>query len=116
MKSLSRLLVQHHDVLPYRRADGTAPIVVALPDDAVGDVNGWVQEVGGCANVILAERNGFSVSTWDVDALPTDDTIDLHHDSSMAMLRAWADLSPSGSASFNVLTSVAQAKEIAYQF
>lgn len=115
MKSISRLLARR-DIFPIRREDGTAPIVITLPDDTIGEVSQWVKETGGCANVILADRNGFSISVWDDDALPTDDAIDLYAHTNMAMLRAWTGIKPDGIASFNVIASVAQAKELAYQF
>lgn len=115
MKSLSRLLA-HDDILPVRRTDNTAPIVVALPDDAVGDVNEWVTEAGGCANVILAERDGFYIWAWDVDGIETIDTIDVHHHTTMIMLQLWLTQNPDAVASFNVLASAARAEELAYQF
>ncbi|MEW2459801.1 hypothetical protein [Microbacterium sp. K41] len=117
MKSLSRLRAHGHgDILSVRRADGVAPIVVALADDCVGDVNARVTEVGGCANVIFAERDGFMVWSWDVDGLESIDTIDVHHDSTMGMLRIWLAQNPETVASFNVLASAAHAEELAYQF
>lgn len=115
MKSLSRLRA-HHDVLKVRREDGTAPVVVALLDDCVGDVNARVTAVGGCANVILAERDGFMIWSWDVDGIESIETIDVHHDSTMGMLRIWLAQNPDAVASFNVLASAAHAKELAYQF
>lgn len=115
MKSLSRLRGKN-DVLPIRQPDGTAPIIVALLDDCVGDVNARVTEVGGCANVILAERDGFMIWSWDVDGIESIDTIDVHHNSTMGMLRIWLAQNPDTVATFNVLASAANAKELAYQF
>lgn len=120
MKALSRLLAQR-DVLQVRLADGTAPIVVALPDDAVGAVNARVTESGGCANVVIADRDGFSIWTWDVDGMEAMEAIDVHEDSTVGMLRAWLVQHPEQEASVNLLTrslpaSAAAAKELAYPF
>lgn len=115
MKSISRLLISQRDVLPYRRGDRTAPIVVTLPEDTVGSVSEWVADAGGCANVVLAERDGFYIWSWDGNALASIEAIDVHPDSSMHMLRIYAQRQPESSVSFNV-RAAAHAKELAYQF
>jgi hypothetical protein len=52
-------LVRHRslrDALPALRSDGTAPFVVALPDDSLGDLYQRAATVGGRVHVIIVDE------------------------------------------------------------
>ena len=52
--------------LTAQDADGTRPIVFALPDDSIDEIVNQADGMGGNVNVVLAVLNGIAVFTMEV--------------------------------------------------
>lgn len=115
MKSLARLRA-HSNVLPVRDASGSAPIVVALPDEQVGDVSDRVKAMGGLVNLIYATLDGFTILRWDDDAISSSETIEVHAHSTMAMLVLYVEQHPDVVTSLNITPADVPVQELEYQF
>ena len=73
--------------LPVTAADGSSPIVVALPYELVSDVVSRVVSVGGQANVAIAFAESFHLVVIDNQGrTPGDNPMEINQDISMGML------------------------------
>lgn len=114
IKSLSRLRIDGL-AMPVHRADGVAPIVVALPSDEVGYIESLVEAAGGEANLVLALEDRFVLWSWSNNTTATLDTIEVHEGATMDMLELWV-AQCEGAASINLIrASLGAARELQYQ-
>lgn len=102
MKALARLVA--HDPLPVRTSCGKSPIVVTLPEDTVSWMAARVERSGGCANVIVAYPEFFSVAAFNgtTSADAAGEVAEIHHLSNMDMLFTWLREQPDGKGSISV--------------
>ena len=114
MRSISRRVV-HYGPLPVQAADGTYPIVVALPEDTVADTEDRRNRVGRNANVVVAypERMVLIAMRDGVN----DDPAEVHPDSSMDMLVLFLKNNPEDIPAIRVGSRTApRIEELAYAF
>lgn len=116
MKSLARLHAHEgNSVLPIRREDGTAPILIVVPEEAVGQVAQKAKTMGACVNLIVAFADYFRILVWDNDAAEEEEVVDVNPAANMEMLCTLMD-SNAGSASFNIVHVTTPVRELEYQF
>lgn len=83
MRSISRRVV-NAGPLPVRAIDGSYPVVVALPDDTVADMEERRNRISRDANVVVAYPERMVLIAMR-DAV-RDDPAEIHPDSTMDML------------------------------
>lgn len=116
MKSLARVRAQG-DVFSVRRDDGTAPVIVSLPEDRVGEIEDRVTSMGGAANVVLAFADSFVLWAWDSTVDVAIESVDVHEESTMGMLHVWLQQCEGQASNLNVVRSaLSNQRELAYQF
>lgn len=115
IKSLSRLRADGL-VLPVRRENGAAPVVLALPSDPIGEIEERISAAGGSANLVLALVDRLVVWAWTESTPENVEAIEVHEDASLDMLQLWI-AHCEGSASINLVrASLGSARELEYQF
>ena len=71
---------------PHRLADGSTPIVVALPNEYVSDVMNRVSSMGGNANVAVAFRDHFQTVVLGTSLKGNEsEVVEINQDISMGM-------------------------------
>lgn len=84
MKTIARRVADQP--LPVRLADGTSPVVVALPEDQLVDIGDQVKRLGGHANVFVALGDGLALIDFIVENGETQPSAQPAHEAtSMAM-------------------------------
>ena len=84
---MKTLALHQHSPLPFQSAEGTFPIVVALPSDYVSDVVARIRRVGGSANLAVASANAFELYGFSSTGQPSAiKPIVINQDLSMGML------------------------------
>lgn len=93
--------------LPVAESDGDRPLVVCLESDRVSDAVRRVEAIGGRANVVVADTEGFVIVAMERTPLPGDafraprsqkGTYVIHEDITMGMLIAATEPSSGQSA------------------
>lgn len=59
--------------LPFTNADGSVPLVVALPRDYLSATLDRVRDAGGSANVAVADTKGYKVVVLEIDEVADED-------------------------------------------
>lgn len=102
MKTLARYVSMRS--LPIRLADGTSPVVVALPGDSVESLVEQIRTAGGQANVLVAfPEHIMLVGLGDAASTqPIQDYAEVHRLSDVGMLLEWMKTLPESGGAFNV--------------
>ncbi|MEW1707006.1 hypothetical protein AB0230_07165 [Microbacterium sp. NPDC089190] len=118
MKTIARRST--YETLPVRGADGSLPIVVALPDDRLIDIARHVhEEFDGAANIFVAMPDQIALIGFSFGPDRTHDAeVQRAHDNtSMAMYVAYLRMHP-GAATLNINMADAstELRDMAYAF
>lgn len=87
--------------LPVRLEDGTSPVVIALPDDPMEEIEARRLRMGGYVNLVVAYPE-YMLLLRARDEAETDETAEIAPFSSVAMLVAWLQSTEKKSGSFRI--------------
>ena len=115
IRRVMRTVARHGNTAPLvRDPEGRAPIVVALPDDAVADVEAQRERLGGVANLFVAYPDKLILLNM-VPTIEVYDVADVHPNSTIDMVLGWLRARPEETGTIRVGITVSQdVRELEY--